>query len=221
MRYFFNVFGISVQHSEPGRRCSRLIRQLDEIQGCRVFKVRGARELIRTYGPDQSFTRNAALGYVRGTNPPSGVPFQEFENLILRPRQRGSLTPEDVRQYLVSKRVFRIGLDLKCPNCELVSWIALDDVRTMSVCSYCGLLFDVAHQLKDREVWRCRRSGLFGRDDNQLGIIPAALALQQLDTNLHGDLLMYSRALNFAPRTANIENCEADFVAVCSWSTEH
>lgn len=214
MRHFFNVFGIWVEHSEPGRRCSRLIRQFDEIQGCRVLKVRGARELIRAYGPDQSFTRNAGLGYVRGTNPPSGFPFQEFESLKLRPGQKGSLTPEDVLQYLVSKGVFRIGLDLKRPNCELVSWIPLDDVKTMSVCTYCGLLFDVTHQLKDREVCRYRRSGLFGRDDSQLGIIPAALALQQLDTNLHGDLLMYSTALNFEPRSANIENCEADFVAV-------
>ena len=55
IRHFFELFGVTVEHSEPGRRRSRLIRQLGGIQGCRVLKVRGARELIRKYGPDRSF----------------------------------------------------------------------------------------------------------------------------------------------------------------------
>ena len=66
--------------------------------------------------------------------------------------------------------------------------------------------------MKDRD-WRYRRSGLFGRDDNQLGGIPVALALQQLDANLQDSLLFYATALNFESRRAPIEKCEADFVA--------
>ena len=66
-------------------------------------------------------------------------------------------------------------------------------------------------QLKDRD-WRYRRSGLFGRDDNQLGGIPVAVALQQLDANVGGHLLFYSTALNFKSQRGIIEECEADFV---------
>jgi|SRR5271166_893053 len=121
--------------------------------------------------------------------------------------------PAYVLQYLVSRGVFRVGLEFKCPNCELESWMPLDDVKTISACIYCGQHFDVTPQLKDRD-WRYRRSGLFGRDDNQLGSIPAALALQQLDTSLRDYLLMYSTALKFTSQAAQIEDCEADFVAV-------
>lgn len=214
VQHFFNLFGVTVERSEPGRRCSRLIRQLEGIQGCRVLKVRGTRELIRKYGPDQSFTRSGAIGCIRDLDPTTQQPrFNKFENLRIRPHQRGGLTPDEVLQYLASRGVFRVGLDLKCPNCELESWISLDDVRTMSTCIYCGQHFDVTAQLKDRD-WRYRRSGLFGRDDNQLGGIPVALALQQLDASLRESLLMYSTALNFKSKTAKMETCEADFVAV-------
>jgi hypothetical protein len=214
IRHFFGLFGVTVKRSEPGHRCSRLIRQLDGIQGCRVLKVGGARELIRKYGPDQSFTRSGAICSIRDLDPNTRQPrFQEFEDLHIRPHQGGKLTPEGVLQYLVSRGVFRVGLDFKCPSCALESWMPLDDVRTISACIYCGQHFDVTPQLKDRD-WRYRRSGLFGRDDNQLGGIPVALALQQLDTTLGEYLLMYSTALEFKSQTAKMEKCEVDFVAV-------
>jgi hypothetical protein len=83
----------------------------------------------------------------------------------------------------------------------------------MSRCILCGHAFDVTPQLKDRD-WRYRRSGLFGRDDHQLGGVPVALAIQQLHITLDENLLMYSTALEFRPYRARIEPCEADFVAV-------
>jgi hypothetical protein len=213
MRHFFDLFEVTIERSEPGRRCSRLIRQLGGIGGCRVLKVRGARELIGKYGLDQSFTRSGAICCIRDNDPTTGqARFKEFENLHIRPRQE-KLTPDEVLRYLASRGVFRVGLDLKCPNCELESWIPLDEVRTISTCIYCGQHFDVTAQLKDRD-WRYRRSGLFGRHDDQLGSIPVALALQQLDASLRQRLLMYSTALKFKSKTAKIETCEADFVAV-------
>ncbi len=207
LKAFFAEAGISVERSEPGRRCSRLIRQMGGLQGCRVFKVRGARDLIAQYSPDQSFTRHAALNQIGRTQ------FEEFGHLYIRWRAGGKLTPDKVFDYLTEKAVFRAGLEFVCPNCELKSWLSLDDIATLSTCIYCGHRFNVTAQLKDRD-WRYRRSGLFGHDDNQLGGIPVALALQQLEIALHSQLLMYSTALNFSPRTAAVEACEADFLAV-------
>jgi hypothetical protein len=147
-------------------------------------------------------------------DPNTGKPrFSEFENLYVEPRGSDKLRPSGVFDYLVSCGVFRVGLELKCPNCELKSWIPLDDVRMLSSCAYCGHHFDVTRQLKDRD-WRYRRSGLFGRDDHQEGSIPVALTIQQLDTALRDHLLMYSTALKFRPSDANIEECEADFLGV-------
>jgi len=219
MQAFFALFGVTVERSEPGLRCSRLIRQMGGIHGCRVLKVRGARELIRAYGPDQSFTRSAAEKRIGNFDEAAKqMRFAEFERLYIQPRDGRMLTPGEVLQYMAARGVFRIGLDFKCPNCELPSWIHLDKVKTISTCAYCGHQFSVISQLKDRD-WRYRRSGLFGRDDNQLGSIPVTLAIQQLDATLHERLLMYSTAVEFKSATSIIEQCEADFVAVVAGAT--
>jgi hypothetical protein len=215
LRSFFELFGIAVERSEPGLRAARLIRQLGGLRASFVLKVRGARRLIRKYGPDQSFTRSEAekcIGNFDETT--KQMRFADFENLHIQARERGRLTPGEVLQYLTSRGVFRVGLEFKCSTCELRSWVHLDEAKTTSTCIYCGQQFDVTSQLNDRD-WRYRRSGLFGRDDNQLGGIPTALAMQQLETTLRDRLLMSSTALNFAPiGSTSIERCEADFVAV-------
>ena len=118
-------------------------------------------------------------------------------------------------KYLLKQRVFRVGLELTCPNCQLPDWIHLDDVKSRSSCGYCDHVYDVTPQLKDRD-WRYRRSGIFGRDDHQAGGVPVALTLQQLDTSLHENLLMYSTGMAFRPASAAIEPCKSDLVAVVS-----
>jgi hypothetical protein len=151
------------------------------------------------------------------STPPTGAAgFDAFKNLHIEYRGGGGdLRPDDVLRYLLARGVFRVGLDFKCPNWELPSWIHLDDVRTKSSCYYCDHTYDVTPQLKDRD-WRYRRSGIFGRDDNQLGGVPVAVTLQQLHTSLHDRLIMYSSAMNFRSAGADIEPCESDFVAVVS-----
>lgn len=218
LRSFFELAGISIERSEPGLRASRLIQQLGGLRGSHVLKVRGARELIQKFGPDQSFTRGQAEKCIGNFDESSNrMHFEEFEGLYIQPRDGGKLTPGEVLQYMTTRGVFRVGLEFKCPTCQLRSWVHLDDVSAISTCVYCGIKFDVTPQLKDRD-WRYRRSGLFGRDDNQLGGIPVALALSQLEISMRDKLLMYSTSLNFSSSTASIENCEADFVAVVGGS---
>lgn len=69
--------------------------------------------------------------------------------------------------------------------------------------------------MRDRN-WAYRRSGLFGREDNQRGGIPVAVTLQQLDTMLQERLLAYAPGMEFQPETAAIEACEADLVILAS-----
>jgi hypothetical protein len=179
-----------------------------------VLKIRGARELIEKFGPDKSFTRGQGEMCIGNFDEVlRRMRFEEFESLYIQPREGGKLTPGEVLQYMTTRGVFRVGLEFKCPTCQLQSWVHLDDISAISTCVYCGQRFDVTPQLKDRD-WRYRRSGLFGREDKQLGGIPVALTLLQLETSLHDNLLMYSTSINFSSATANIENCEADFVAV-------
>ena len=87
-----------------------------------------------------------------------------------------------------------MGLELTCRHCELPFWLSLDEAKTTAECVYCGRTFGIVAQLKDRD-WAFRRSGLFGRNDNQEGGIPVALTLQQLDTALSMDRMLYATSL--------------------------
>src|SRR5260370_32448640 len=180
--------------------------------GCRVFKIAGVRDLIKKYSPDKSFTRSGAVTTIRQVDAASGKPgFCEYERLFIEPRERRVLKPEDAFNYLLNRGVFRAGLRLLCPNCELESWFHLDDIRTISRCEYCGKDFEITSQLRDRD-WAFRRSGLFGRDDHQSGGIPVALTLQQLETQLGTHVVAYATGTELEPAGANMQKCETDFV---------
>jgi len=214
MKSFFALCGMKIERSEAGLRASRLIAQLGGVQDCRVLKIRGVRELLRKYGVEDSFTRSGAMEAIRDVNKSTGIAgFDAFKRLHIEYREKADMIPDDVLRYLLVRRVFRVGLEFKCPNCQIASWLHLDEVKTVSSCPYCDNTHDVTPQLKDRD-WRYRRSGIFGRNDDQLGGVPVALTLQQLSTSLHDSALMYSTAINFRPDGAEIEVCESDFVAV-------
>lgn len=210
----FRVFGMEAEPSEAGRIAARLIKQMGGIQGCRAFKIAGTRDLIERYTPLQSFTRSNAVQIIGGNDPKTGIPhFERYERLYIEPRERGSkLTPHQVFDFLLKKGVFRVGLKLLCPSCELDFWTGLEDVRANMTCEYCGGEFNVTLQLRDRD-WAYRRSGLFGREDHQQGSIPVALTLQQLDSSLHRQGIFVT-GTNLNPTSVSVEPCETDFVVI-------
>jgi hypothetical protein len=210
----FAVAGIKASLSRSGLVAERLIKQMGGLQDCRVFKIPGVRRLIEAYPAVQSFTRSAALQKIGDNDPTTGKPnFSDYESLYIEYRPGGKLKPEDAFQYLTKKKVFRVGLKLSCPHCQLDFWRSLDDVKIETRCEYCDNPFDVSSQLRDRD-WAYRRSGLFGRDDHQEGSIPVAVTLQQLDTLLHYHPLMYTTAMNLTLESPPLHKCETDLAVV-------
>ena len=209
----FRCFGIAATPSRAGRITSRLIAQMEGLQGCRVFKIEGVRTLIGKYSPDQTFTRSGAAMIIGNVDPATNKPrFEPFEDLFIAPRpEGGKLKPHNALEFLLERGVFRVGLELTCRHCELPFWLSLDEAKTTAECVYCGRMFGIAAQLKDRD-WAFRRSGLFGRNDNQEGGIPVALTLQQLDTELSMDRMLYTTSLELKPEAEDIDKCETDFV---------
>jgi hypothetical protein len=214
-KQLFKTFGIEAEVSPAGLVCDQLIRQMGGVQGCRVFKIRGVRNLIEDFAPTQSFMRSDALRRIGNVDPLTGkADFSAYEHLYLEPRDKEALKPDDAFVYLLKQGVLRVGLNLRCNSCQLTFWRALDDVKTSVICDYCGRDFNVLPQLKDRD-WAYRPSGLFGRADHQEGGIPVVLTLQQLDATMRSSAILSLPAMRLAPITANIENCETDFVLVC------
>src|SRR5204862_363163 len=137
--------------------------------------------------------------------------FASHESLYVGKRAHKSLTPEDVFEFLLGKEVFRAGLELHCPNCQLPFWKHIDDCATKLPCEYCGKVFNITPQLRHRGDWRFRRSGLFGASNNQEGSVPVALTLQQVETSIHEYPLTYTTAVELDESDIR---CEADFVVI-------
>lgn len=213
----FERFGVVAKPSKAGLVTSRLIAQMGGIQECRVFKIEGVRTLIAKHKPDQHFDQSHACKVIGDFDEESKrMRFGQFEDLFISTRRIGKrLQPLDALKKLLMQRVLNVGLELRCPHCELAFWQPLDKVRTDVACSYCGVMIHVTMQLRDRN-WAYRRSGLFGRNDDQEGGIPVAITLQQLDSELLDDGMLYATCLELSSQKPTIDACETDFVAVTS-----
>lgn len=214
-KQIFALAGFEASVSAGGLIARQLLAQLGGLQGGRVFKIPGARRLLKTHGPMSSFSEKAALQLIGGKdNDNPDARFTDHSNLYLEPREQGVLlTPNHVFAYLVSKRLFRIGSDLNCPHCQLRSWFPIDDLRQRVSCQMCGEAFDATSQLIGSK-WAYRRSGVLGAERNAQGAIPVVLTLQQLDTNLSMGMQRRSLSvsLDLIPTNGQLPTpCEVDF----------
>ncbi len=214
VKQLFLSSGIDATLSTPGLIATRLIQQMGGLQKCRVFKIGGVRTLIEQCKPDQSFTRSGALQTIRA-DPITGIEsFDQYKDLFIEQRPHGvELKAEAVLAYLLKRGVFRAGLVFGCPSCTLDFWISIDDVGSDVSCEYCGHTNNVTPLLNARD-WRFRRSGLFGRNNNQEGAIPVLLTLQQLHTTFHSNEILFTTAMKLKSNNARAINCETDFVAI-------
>jgi len=210
----FEKLDLSLTQSDAGLVSKRLIQQIGGPQGARVFKIRGARSLLRSTKLNSSFTRSHAIQAIRGFDANRNVAqFDEHKHLYIIEREEEHLKPEDVFTYLLEKRVYRAGIEPLCPHCLLHGWHHVNDLKSIITCEYCGNDFDLTIQLKDRGDWRFRRSGLFGRDEDQRGGIPVALTIQQLDASIR-ETAIYSAGVQFSSRDPSFEDCEVDLLAM-------
>ena len=211
----FALAGFTANISAGGLIARQLLAQLGGVQGGRVFKIPGARRLLKTHGPTSSFGESAALQLIGGKDDDNpDARFTDHKDLYLEPREQGVLlTPGHVFAYLVGRRLFRIGSDLNCPHCQLRSWFPVDDLRQRVNCQMCGETFDATRQLIGSK-WAYRRSGALGAERNAQGAVPVVLTLQQLDTNLNIGLQRRSLSvsLDLTPTRGQLPTpCEVDF----------
>jgi hypothetical protein len=216
IEYTFKLCGLNAEPSNSGLITRQLVSRMGGYDGGRSFKIPGVRRLIKTYGPNASFSKNAALQTIGRTDPVTGDRFSDHARLHIEPRRSGPLTPGLVFEHLVAKGLFRIGVDLKCPSCNLTNWVSVENLKHNNTCELCGESHDSTRQLVNAD-FSYRRSGVLGIERNAQGATPVALLLQQLSVNLrdvnHGVLLAPS--YNLRPLSGRaLPECETDFVAI-------
>ncbi len=179
--------GLKAEPSPGGRLADRLLEKLDGLEGARVLKVRGVRQLVA------NLTSQDAVGRGDATNAIwNGGQFREHERLYIEPRDTERLDTGATFDFLLKNEFFRAGLELKCDNCGLASWLSL-------------------RQIDDRGDWRFRKSGLLAKDNNQEGAIPVLLSLLVLHRVLDREGVLRMTSANMIE---GVPPCEIDLMVV-------
>lgn len=199
------VCGVNAKESKPGLIASRLIKQMNGIQQCRVFKIAGVRDLLKEYEADKSFTRSAAIKKI--------CPNLDQYDFYLTGQANEKLTGPTVFDHLIDKGILRVGIDFKCPNCNLSFWRLLDLIKTEISCEFCGDDFNVSKQLQAKDCWKYRVSGLFSQHKDQQGAIPVTVTLQHVFGNLAIPCeSIVATAMELSSQQNVFVDCESDFL---------
>jgi hypothetical protein len=198
--------GLKAEPSPGGRLADRLLEKLDGLEGARVFKIRGVRQLVG------GLTSQDAVGRGEATNAIwNNGQFKEHERLYIEPRNTEKLGTDDTFDFLLKNEFFRAGLELKCDHCGLVSWLSLRQIDDGWTCEYCGHRNMTSLHIRDRGDWRFRKSGLLAKDNNQEGAIPVLLSLLVLHRLLHRDGFLRMTSANMIE---GVPPCEVDFMVI-------
>jgi hypothetical protein len=199
----FELAGLKSEISQAGLITKRIIEKLGGVDGGRGFKINGVRKLLQTLKTDECISRG------QGTNIiwESGE-FKKYEKLYIEARQTPKLTTHNVFDFLLKKDFLRAGLELICDHCKLPNWLSLQELDDVWTCNYCGDDNKTSLQLKDRGDWKFRKSGLFGKDNNQEGAVPVILTLLVFLRIFDLSKFIYSPSLKLVSEN---KSCEIDF----------
>ena len=206
IKEIFKYIGFEAEYSQAGIITKNIIEKFGGLQGCRVFKIRGVRELLNSLNKEDF----VSSGYVSRKICSEGQ-LEKYKDLFIEPRENRELTEGDVFNFLLKKRVLMPGFELICEKCNQKNWNSIDELKENWKCNYCDSINKIFLQLKTKAhlKLRYRKSGLFAKDNNQEGAIPVILTLIQFDTKFHSfNKFIHTPSLKLHN---SLSNCEVDF----------
>ena len=202
----FEAAGYKATLSSAGLIARRIIEKLGGIESAKVFKVRGVRKLIGMLNSTDSVTKDKATKTIWNDGE-----FKKHTALYIEPRTNKDLKKDKVFEFLLKKEIFRAGLELRCAHCNLKSWLSLKELADIWTCPSCGDGNQTSLQLLSTIEWRFRKSGLFGRDNNQEGAIPVILTLLTFAQFFEMDTFINTFSLKLTKPDAE---CETDLCVI-------
>jgi hypothetical protein len=179
----FQSAGLNTGISIPGQYMEQIIRKMGYLQfDCRIFKIRGVREIIKKLSNDSILTQGNMHEIIMSTVPDEfGQNWRPelYEDMIVRRGQPGKLNFSVVFQELLEKRVVRPGFELRCENCFAADWYHVSEFSEEYICRFCFTKQRVNFAAK-RE-WQYKADGLFRIENSAQGSIAAIAALWRID----------------------------------------
>ncbi|MBU0570226.1 hypothetical protein KKB40_05655 [Patescibacteria group bacterium] len=218
VKEMFKKRGMEIEPSPPGIFAKRIIEYMGGLDSCRVFKLRGIRDVLvqlskqkprfgMTHGELKGIARKSQTDQFGGPNWDSSV----YKDLVLYYKQPQPLTAEIAIDHLFKKNVFRAGLRFVCQNCGKEDWYHLTEFNVNFTCRYC---FDNQHigslEGSNKKEWHYKSDGLFMIPNAGEGSLGVILALWRLHHLTHGNGFKYVTSQNIK----GIKDGEVDFIAV-------
>lgn len=123
---------------------------------------------------------------------------------------------KDIHDYIVSKGVFRLGLQTKCPRCQRGSWFTLDALDENMKCPKCLNSFAAIGNV-NQGTWSYKTAGPFSVPNYADGAFAVLLALNFFN-EYRLSSMRTTPILSFTAKGKNKESLEADFALFWSES---
>jgi hypothetical protein len=178
----FESAGLKAEVSGPGQYMEQIIKKMGHLHfDCRIFKVRGVREIIKKLSNGSILTQGNMRDIIMNTVPDEfGQNWRSefYKTLIVRSGQRAELDFGVIFQQLLEKRVIRPGFEMKCENCFAKEWYHVSEFDEEYVCRYCFTKQRV--NFSNKKEWQYKADGLFRIENSAQGSIAAIVALWRI-----------------------------------------
>jgi hypothetical protein len=201
----FEARGFDVEESQPGRYAAQIIAKMGNLHfDCRMFKVKGVREIINRLSNGSILTKGNMHDIVTAAWQPDAN-----DDLHIRRGQRQALDFGAIFDELLDKRIIRPGFSMKCSNCFAEDWYHVSEFAEEFTCRFCFTRQRVNFGAKHE--WQYKADGLFQIRDSALGSLAVIISLWRF---AHLAMLgggKYATSLKLKDRDTGKE-CEIDFV---------
>ncbi len=180
--------GIKSQPSHPGQYAEQILKKMGSLHvDCRVFKLRGVREILDRLGDGSTLTKGNMHNVVMSTTlDDHGQNWRPefYNNLILRFGQRRPLYFGIIFDVLLEKRILRPGFVFRCPTCFKDDWYHVSEFAEEYTCRFCFTPQRV--NFGSKHEWQYKADGLFRIPDSAQGSVAVILSLWRLEHQTHG-----------------------------------
>ena len=218
---------LKVEFSAAGQLANLILQKMGELEDCRVFQIKGVREIIGS--------ASRTIGWSNASRVIHEREFEKFKDLFIEPRNEPTMSPSDVIQFLLKKRVllpkqknvyrlwsFFQKVSFSCTNCGNEMFLRPSEFIGFKECGICEQKFFmplfISKKLNNsKKYWELERNGVFKRGTKQEGCVPVLLTIMQLNRLLgHGSELPWVPSVILKTQNAKELNCEADFAILDS-----
>lgn len=189
LQALFRQAGLKAESSHPGKYAEQIVKKMGSLHGdCRIFKVRGVREILDRLGGGATLTKGnmhqAVLSVIPDEYGKNWRP-ELYDDLILQYGQDSRPAFGTIFDVLLEKRILRPGFVFRCQECFKDDWYHVSEFAEEYICRFCftpqRVPFGSVHE------WRYKADGLFRIPDSAQGSVAVILSLWRFEHFAHGN----------------------------------